>query len=629
VALPLILLLAVAIYAGSVRHNGLLSRSWDDHLNISENADIRAFTLDNAHRWFTSTYAKMYCPVKMAVHSAEYALWGLQPAGYHAVSLGLHCACTALLFALLLALTGSYGGACLAALLFAVHPVAVESVAWASARGDVLYAFFYLSALFVYVNGGVAPTARRLAVVLLLFVLAALSKPSAVTLPAVLLLVDWHRGRRMAGRAIVEKLPFFAVSAAVVAVTIATRSSDVIDAGYILAKYKTAEGYLYAAYAMAFYLVQLAAPIRLSPLYPHPAYYDGGLPTEYYLYPLALLAVGVLAWRCKKHRRALLFGLGFYLIAISPTLQVVPVGVSIAADRYAYLPCAGLYFLLAYGFGQAPAKAKRWLAAVALCAACAFSYRTYGLTKLWGSILALNEQLLSSYPAYSDGYLYVGQEHFQAKDYQRALDYALRGTRVERRGYPVFQLVGECLIHLKQYDKALPYFDIAIAGARHQGYRNPGAWLAKAQLFVAMKQPDSVAACLGQVSDEESQRNFISLSGATWCKAYVALVQGRNADALAALDKVAALRPLTVQDYEWRSLAKYDLGDREGALRDVSAALQLNPGAANLYYNRAAIYLNLRRLPEARQDYRKLLELAPQEREQPDVQALGRRLEED
>ncbi|MDR3329096.1 MAG: hypothetical protein LBS63_03175 [Prevotellaceae bacterium] len=587
-ALPLILLLAVAIYAGSVRHNGLLPHGWDDHLNISENADIRALSLDNVHLWFTSTYAKMYCPVKMAVHSAEYALWGLQPTGYHAVSLGLHCACTALLFALLLGLTGSRGGACLAALLFAVHPIAVESVAWASARGDVLYAFFYLVALLTYVKGGLCPSVRRLAAVLLLFVLAALSKPSAVTLPAALLLVDWYRGRRMAGRAIVEKLPFFAVSAAVVTVAIATRSSDVVDAGYALAKYKTVEGYLYLAYALAFYLVQLAAPVRQSTLHPHLAYYNGGLPTEYYLYPLALLAVGVLVWRCRAHRRALLFGLGFYLVAISPTLQVVPVGVSIAADRYAYLPCAGLYFLLAYGFGQAPAKAKRWLATIALCAAAAFSYRSYGLTWLWGSPLKLGEQLLSSYPAYSNGYFFVGQEYNLAKDYRRALEYALRGTRVECRNYSVFQLAGECLIHLKQYDKALPYFDVAIAGARQWGNRNPEAWTAKA---------------------------------------YVALAQQRYADVLTALDSVAAAAPLTAQGYEWRYTAKYYLDDCEGALRDISAALQLEPAGLH-YYNRANMYLELRRLPEARQDYQRLLALPLEEREQLDMPALAGRLEE-
>jgi tetratricopeptide (TPR) repeat protein len=620
----------VAIYAGSVRHNGLLTHDRDDHLNISENADIRAFSLDNVHRWFTTTYVKMYCPVKMAVHSAEYALWGLHPAGYHAASLGLHCACTALLFALLLLLTGSRGGACLASLLFAVHPVAVESVAWASARGDVLYAFFYLAALLLYVKGGLRPSLRRLIAVLLLFVLAALSKPSAVTLPAVLLLVDWHRGRRMAGRAIVEKLPLFAVSAAVVAITIATRSADVIDAGHVMAKYKTVEGYLYVAYAVAFYLVQLAAPVRLSTLYPHPAYYYGGLPTEYYLYPLALLAVGLLAWRCKKHRRALLFGLGFYLIAISPTLQIVPVGGSIAADRYAYLPCAGLYFLLAYGFGQAPAKAKRWLATLALCAACAFSCRSYGLTKLWGSPLALSEQLLSAFPNYSDGYLFVGQEHYLAEDYPRALDYALRGTRVERGSYLIFLLAGECFNLLGQHDRALPYLNEAIAEAYRWGHRNPRAWIAKAELFVATQQPDSVEhslRCFYRESSAALQRDPRYLCGPMWCKAYVALARQRYADVLTALDSVAALEPLMALDYEWRSTAKYYLGDREGALRDVSAALQLEPTGPRSY-NRAAMYLELRRLPEARQDYQRLLALPPQERERLDVQALAGRLAE-
>ncbi|MDR3328740.1 MAG: tetratricopeptide repeat protein, partial [Prevotellaceae bacterium] len=329
------------------------------------------------------------------------------------------------------------------------------------------------------------------------------------------------------------------------------------------------------------------------------------------------------AWRCKKHRRALLFGLGFYLIAISPTLQVVPVGTIIAADRYAYLPCAGLYFLLAYGYGQAPAKAKRWLAAVALCAACAFSYRTCGLTRMWGSRLALSEQLLSAYPDYSDGYLQAAEEYCLAEDYPRALGYALRGTRIKHKAITIFMQAGVCLAYLKQHDRALRYLNVAIAiGTK----RNPEAWMAKAQVFMAMQQPDSVAACLGQLSDAELEQDTTRAFRATICEAYVALERDDYAAVLRELGKAEARQPLQAAWYEWRSLAKYDLGDREGALRDLSAALQLNPGEANLYFNRAAMYLELRRLPEARQDYQRLLELAPQERELPDVQALGRQV---
>src|SRR5712671_6675002 len=194
---------------------------WDDTNHITRNVAIRALTLENLGLMFAHPIAKLYCPLTWLSFAIDYQIWGRDPFGYHFTNLLLHVANTLLVMMLVYELLKDRSPqatiiAALTAALFGVHPLRVESVAWATERKDVLYALFYLLSLIAYLRWTTTRKSAAYWCCFGFFVVAALSKSAAVTLPVVLLLVDVFWSRRAA---LAEKIPFFAVSAIIAAAT--------------------------------------------------------------------------------------------------------------------------------------------------------------------------------------------------------------------------------------------------------------------------------------------------------------------------------------------------------------------------------------------------------------------------
>lgn len=354
-----------AVYAGVV-HNDFVD--WDDNQYIYQNVHIQHLDRNSLRWMFTTFHASNYHPLTWLSHALDYQMWGLHPGMHHLTSVLLHALNTGLVFLLawrLIALgRGGRGdadedhrfrlvAAAVAALLFGLHPVHVESVAWAAERKDVLCALFFLLAVVSYLSfAGRGDYRKRwyLATTVCL-VLALLSKPMAVTLPAVLLLLDLYplgrlRRGHLAGP-LLEKLPLFAISGASSVVTFLAQSHG--GAVMPIDKLPVATRLLNAVKALAFYLGKLVWPQGFTPLYEYPQDFDFGGHVVAFVVVAAITAVVLVQWR--KGRSLLLVAWLYFLITLLPVIGIVQVGRQMAADRYMYLP--GISLCLLGGLGVA------------------------------------------------------------------------------------------------------------------------------------------------------------------------------------------------------------------------------------------------------------------------------------
>jgi len=365
---------------------------WDDAYYVADNPILRMGLADAIRAIATAVVVGNYHPLTIASFALEAAAFGLKPAVFHGTNLVLHAANAVCAGRLFQALGIRRDAAWAGALLWAVHPLRVESVAWISARKDLLYVSFFLLALIAYARYGRDEARGRgaYAASLVLFACSALSKAMAVSLVPVMLLVDHLLGRRPTARRIAEKVPFALLALIVGTIAIAAQRSagatpDAPEHGWLARV-------VFACYGLGFYLMKTVAPWGLSAFYPYPA---RGFPPEILAVAAAALAIGALVWRYRR-ARWLVFGAGFYAVTVAPVLQILPVGGAVAADRYAYLPAIGLSFLIAFAIGTLSAP-RRALAAVALVAAV-LGASAWARCAVWRDGLSLWNDVLRKHP---------------------------------------------------------------------------------------------------------------------------------------------------------------------------------------------------------------------------------------
>lgn len=310
----------------------------DDPGYVLQNRHIRQFSFKNLTAIFTRRDVSLYTPLSTWSFTFDYALGGLNPAVYHISNVTLHAANTLLVLFLGLSLGLTLGGAAIAAALFGIHPLHVESVAWIAERKDVLYGFFYLSALLAYLRFLRGGAAKFYAAALACFTLSCLAKPMAVTLPAVMLLCDWYlNGTASVRRNLKAAVPFFAIAAVFAAISavpaLTGSAADTVTVGI------SGINRLFAPfYAWTWYVQKTLLPANLSGMY----ITEAALP---FLPAYAL--TGALIMAClalfARANRVVIFGAAFFTLAIAPVLQFIPFGPVLTADRYAYIPALGLF----------------------------------------------------------------------------------------------------------------------------------------------------------------------------------------------------------------------------------------------------------------------------------------------
>jgi protein O-mannosyl-transferase len=391
-----VLLLTFVAYLPSLG-NGFTN--WDDPLYVLENPLVTSPALGPI---LTTPIGGNYHPLTILSLALNYRISGLNPASYHWLSLLLHLANTGLVFAFIWRLSaGKLWAAVVTSLFFGIHPLHVESVAWIAERKDVLYAFFYLLGLIAYLRYLGGERARWLGAALIAAILSQASKPAAVVFPLSLLAIDFYRRRPFGPRVLLEKAPFFAVALAGGLLTLhAQAATGAIQGAHSGPSFQKA---LLALYAILMYVVRLFAPVRLSAVYPYPDP-RGGAGWEVHLASaLVAILLPTIVILCRRNRAAL-FGLAFFMINIVLVLPFFTVGHAPMADRYTYLPYIGLFFALASGLDEPPARTpariplNRIVAVGALALAVICLAQTWTRCGVWRDSETLWTDVIRKYP---------------------------------------------------------------------------------------------------------------------------------------------------------------------------------------------------------------------------------------
>ncbi len=368
---------AVLSIYGRAAGNGFINL--DDDTYITGNPSVLRGLSFAGVRWaFTTLREANWHPLTWISHMLDVSIWGTWPGGHHLTSVLIHALNAVLLFAAFRAMTGELWPPALLAAAFALHPLRVESVAWAAERKDVLSALFWFAAMLAYAWYARRPGPSRMAVVALLLLLGLLAKPMLVTLPFALLLVDYWPLRRYArgpgggspafgaGRAVWEKLPLFALSAASSAVTAWVQHRG--GAAPSVEEVPPLARLVNAAVSYATYLRKTVWPSDLAVFYPHPALVSPHVTarqlTMSALAAVALAAVTVAVLRAARIRPYLAVGWLWYLGTLVPVLGLVQVGRQGLADRYTYVPHVGIFMMLAWGARDLVAARPRLRGAV-------------------------------------------------------------------------------------------------------------------------------------------------------------------------------------------------------------------------------------------------------------------------
>lgn len=540
--LPAVLLLLTVVAFLPILGNGFANL--DDPRTIIENAAVQAgLTWDTVVWAFSGPRHANWIPLTWLSLALDVEVFGVGPFGHHATALLIHSAAVLFAFAALHALTGDRGRSLLVAALFAVHPLQVESVAWATERSNLLAGFFWFATIWLYVRYARRPGAGRYLAVVAGFTLGLMSKPVVVTLPCVLLLLDfWPLGRlgrhdggatapswSRVGRLTLEKTPLLALSAATAAVTLAAQS--LARAIPSLEHYPLGARLANAVVGYASYLAMAFWPTDLSFYYPpagigiHPARIIAAL--------AVLLAGTALAWLLRRNSPALLPGWLWYLGVLAPMAGVIQTGSQSRADRFAYLSLVGVWIALAWTIPSP--RSRRVVAAIAAAAVGACALATFHQARLWRTPSSLAEHVLARDPGNPMARLDLAGARARERNYDAAIDALLPAVRELPAAGLLRATLASVLEARGDLEAALHHVRLAAStpAPGQDEYRRRAGELTALVRDMERRVQEARAALLGRPEDIGAQ---IMLGAAT-------LRLGRYAEAAVELNAAVTLAP--------------------------------------------------------------------------------------
>lgn len=626
----------VAAVFGRAARNGFTD--YDDLAYVTENPHIRSgLNLDSIGWALRAGYHGNWHPLTWMSHALDISLFGLDPAGHHLVSVALHALATVLLFHALAKMTSAPGRSAFVAGLFAVHPLHVESVAWAAERKDVLSAALGMACLLVYARNAERPSRARSVLLIVLFALGLMAKPMLVTLPFVLLLLDawplrrFEPGRVLPPAALVrEKLPLFAMSAASSAITwiVQARAGAVADLEVVPLPSRLAN----AAVACATYLGTMFVPRGLAVLYP----FDAAIPAWKVAGALAILiAVTVAAVRFRNRAPYLPVGWLWYLGTLLPVIGLVQVGLQSRADRYTYIPLVGVFIMLSWGLcdlfraARLPRGSFAAVATVVLAACSVISWRQVGL---WRD----SETLFKHALAVTTGNFAIegnlGGALLRENRLDEAMGHLEAATRLRPAHAPSLSNMGVVRLRQGRIAESIPLFReaVRVKPDHLEGWLNLGNALAQ------IGDRDGAVAAFGRAQalspGDPAIAEFLRAAsqmpqapptaGAAFERANALRDQRRLADAEAAYRETLRLDANHAGAHNNLGILLAMRGEAAEALQHFTGVLRLDPRDATAHFNLGALLARQGKFDEAIPHFEQVLAL------QPDYEAARRALDE-
>lgn len=590
-ALGLVLLTCAAYW----RVCGCEFTNYDDTQYVLWNTHVRTGLSPANLAWaFNLGYASNWHPLTWMSHMLDCTLFGLKPAGHHAVNLLLHLANTVLLFLLLNKLTKSHWKSALVAALFAVHPLHVESVAWIAERKDVLSALFWMLTMWAYVRYTERPSTKHYALVGLSFAFGLMAKPMLVTLPLMLLLLDYWPLGRFGGaqaksrkkaepwigwRLIREKLPLIGLSAVSSALTFIAqrRGESVASMSRVPVVFRVENSLI----SYASYLLKTVWPRGLAPFYPYPM--EAIAVWKVAASILVLTAISLLVYSKRRTAPYLAFGWVWYLVTLLPVIGLVQVGAQSMADRYTYIPLIGVFVAIVWGVsGSIGNKAvhRTALTAASLVVVVVLAACTWVQAGYWQNSIALFTHTMNvtenNYTAYAN----LATAYAAKKDYAEAESYYVRALKFRSDTATLHFDYANTLHALGKVDQAAQEYAEALR-------LKPDFHDAEDNLS-ALKRKQEYAA-RAKVLLQQSGSN--PADAATHLNKAVALdAEGKSVEAEREYREAIRLNPDFAEAHSNYGVLLRNKGDLDGAIREYQEAVRIKPEFVQAYMNMAIAY---------------------------------------
>jgi tetratricopeptide (TPR) repeat protein len=633
---------------------------YDDQSYVVLNPRVtNGLTLDGIRWAFTHVHATNWHPLTMISHMLDCQLYGLQPWGHHLTSILLHATTAILLFLALRQLTGNLWPSLFVAAVFAVHPLRVESVAWVSERKDVLSGVFFMLILWTYARYARGDSARCFwyITVVVLFALGLMCKPTLVTVPFVLLLLDyWPLGRSQSSpllgcritketwsRLVFEKLPLFLLSAASCIATLLAQK-QALEASL---KPPLGERVGNALVSYAVYLGQMIWPARLAVLYPYP---EGNLKVSHVILALLLLLIISTGFFLSRRKYPfLLTGWLWYLGMLIPMIGIVQVGSQVRADRYTYLPQIGLYLVVAWG---AMELFHQWyrnrviLAGAGLLIITALITRSYFQTSYWQDTETLWKHATATTSNNYIAHVNLAEVLSQSGRFDEAIGECRQALKIKPDLAAAHNNLGDALIQNERrggtvhqqnaIDQAIGHFRAALQIKPHfmQARSNLGhALLQKGQVDEAITQFQKALEVDAQSAETEFslgnaffQKREVHEAVAHYQKALAInpdyaeaqyylgnafTAEGRYSQSIAAYEAAVHIRPDYFEAHHNLACVLAMIGNTNEALKEFNEALRLNGNSAVVHFTLGSLLARMGHREEAVAHLTEALRLKP------------------
>jgi Tfp pilus assembly protein PilF len=623
-----------AVYLASLQNDFVAE--WDDGEYVLNNPHLRSLDLAFLRWAFFDFYASNWHPLTWISHAVDYAIWGLKPFGHHLTNNILHAANAFIVVLFIrrlleaaqaattdsgapplldergMLIAGGIGG-----LLFGLHPVHVESAAWIAERKDLLCGLFFLLSVITYTkyaagqrskargmpskgeggHGGVGRaffTNKHYLAALVFFFLALMSKPMAVSLPVVLLIIDWYPFQRFdrgpAWRIVViEKLPFIAGSLVSSVLTVLAQASGgaIVETRVV----PLSSRLLVAAQSLIAYLGKIVAPVGLLPFYPYPSHVS--LLSPRFLVPL-IAVIGTTVWciMISRKRKLWLSTWGYYVVTLLPVLGIVQVGSQSMADRYTYLPSIAPFLIVAvgaaWGLTRLPAAHRSGTRTVVLAAGAAtfvlvsLTYLTVQQVRIWENGYTLWSHVIEHEPRNVPlAYTNLGSVYQKRGQLQDAMANFDRAIALDPNDYMAYINRGVIFDKVGAFGTALESFNTAVAlnPSEFTAYYNRGITYDKmGRTAEAIR--DFERAVILKPNEYRAHNNL----GILYTKS------GQYDRAAASFHHAIAIDPYNAITYTNRGLAYSYGGDFSRALEDFSKAILLDQQNGSAYFHRGDVY---------------------------------------
>jgi protein O-mannosyl-transferase len=575
-------------YIGAFK-NGFVE--WDDQHYVTDNQLVLNPTGANFKQLLTQIVALNYHPVTMFSLALNVLFFGKGASSFIIVNVLIHALNTLMVFRFIQKLTDNKTVVSfMTALLFGIHPMHVESVAWIAERKDVLYVFFFLISCICYLNFKEKNQSKWLILSILAFVLSCLCKAMAVPLPIVLLLIDYWYGREWYSvQNLIQKAPFFLIALLFGLISVNVQAGG--DFHGLLTKSRSLsalstttfsglERISYPSFGYLKYHIMALLPMGLSNLHPYPGVSEAGDPKYLLGIVFFVASIVVMLWSYRKHK-FVFFGWGFFLVTIVLVLQFLSVGKAFMAERYSYLPYIGLFFMIFYGLNQWLKTSMTWMIGGVFGLIC--FYLTTQQVKVWKDNFSLWSNAYEKYP--NDGSILesMADEYGRKGDFANVKIFGEKAIQTGTKSYHTYEIMANIYAINGDLNKSLEMYSKAISIDSTVGniYFNRGITYSNAKRF-----QEAVNDFTKSMTKESNEKPF--KVRAARGVAYLEL--GKLKEALEDYDFVIQNAEIQNANYHVdRAVIKFNLQDKNGAIADLQTALKIDPNNQKAKENLAII----------------------------------------